>query len=71
MIPAQEKTSYVKLGSQKNATDVSVAMGSSLKTTYVQVICRGQVHKRNRHILCINDGLRATLIAHYTLANIE
>ena len=30
MIRAQEKTSYVKLGSQKNATDVSVAMGSRL-----------------------------------------
>ena len=68
MILAQERTSYVKLGSLKNATDVCVAMDSSLKTTYVQVICRSQVQKGTRHILCINDGLRATLIVHYTLA---
>ena len=61
----------MKLGSQKNVTDVSVAMDSSLQTTYVQVICRSQVHKRTGHILCINDGLRATLIVRYTLANIE
>ena len=61
----------MKLGSQKNATDVSVAMDSSLKTAHVQVIYRSQMHKRTRHILCINDVLRATLIVHYTLANID